>query len=227
MPADVDPPADDRDLEFYLSPGQFIDSDSAPVQDFAARVVGDTADPRQRAARLFLAVRDGLRYDPYNISTDLADYQASAVCRAERAWCVPKAVLLTAAARAAGIPARIGFADVRNHLHTDRLRERMGGVDVFVYHGYSELWTGDRWVKATPAFNIELCRRFGVPALEFDGTSDALFHPYTADGRRHMEYIRDRGTFHDLPFEQVLGGLHEAYGPSIVAGAQVRDRFTA
>lgn len=219
-------PADDNDLERYLTPGYFTDSDSAQVRDFAARAVAGATDSRPRAARLFLAVRDGLRYDPYSISTDPADYRASALCRAERAWCVPKAVLLTAAARAAGIPARIGFADVRNHLHTDRLRERMGGADVFVYHGYSELWTGERWVKATPAFNIELCRRFGVQPLEFDGTNDALFHPYTTDGRRHMEYIRDRGTFHDLPLEQVLGGLLEAYGPAIVARDQVHDRFT-
>ena len=126
-------------------------------------------------------------------------------------WCVPKAVLLTAGARAAGIPARIGFADVRNHLSTERLLEQMG-TDLFVYHGYVALHMGGAWRKVSPAFNAELCARFGVPALEFDGTSDALLHPYDGAGRRHMEYVADHGTWSDIPFESMLGAFAATYG---------------
>jgi hypothetical protein len=47
---------------------------------------------------------------------------------------VPKAAVLAAVARAAGIPARLGYADVRNHMSTERLRQTMK-TDVFVWHG--------------------------------------------------------------------------------------------
>jgi hypothetical protein len=99
---------------------------------------------------------------------------------------------------------------VRNHLQSDRLRTLMG-TDVFVYHGYSELYLGGAWRKATPAFNATLCARFGVAPLEFDGTGDALLHPFSGDGRRHMEYVRDRGVFADLPLHELLAALSSAY----------------
>src|SRR5207253_6736755 len=149
------------------------------------------------------------RYDPYTMSADPETYRASTVLRDGVAYCIPKAVLLCAAARAAGLTARLGFADVRNHLNSEKLRERMRGSDLFIWHGYVEFLLDGRWVKVTPAFNIELCERFGVLPLEFDGEHDALFHPYTADGREHMEYVRERGTFDELPFEQIM----EDFGP--------------
>lgn len=121
--------------------------------------------------------------------------------------------------RAVGIPALVGFADVRNHLQTDALRTSTG-TDLFVYHGYSRLYIEGRWLKATPAFNSELCDRFGVPAMEFDGRHDALLHPFTADGARHMEYVRERGVFDDLPLSAVLTVLRHTYGPLIFTCAR-------
>jgi transglutaminase-like putative cysteine protease len=115
---------------------------------------------------------------------------------------VPKAVLLAASCRAVGIPARLGFSDVRNHLSTPRLLELMG-TDVFRWHGYAVLHLDGRWLKASPAFNAELCARFGVAALDFDGTADALLHAYDGRGERYMEYLDDHGDFDDLPFQQV------------------------
>jgi len=125
-------------------------------------------------------------------------------------WCVSKAALLAGAARAAGIPARLGLADVRNHLTSRRLRERMG-TDVFTYHGYVELFIDGKWVKATPAFDRKLCERAGVLALEFDGLTDSLFQPFDVDGRRHMEYLRDHGTFADVPVERILADWKVTY----------------
>ena len=52
--------------------------------------------------------------------------------------------VLAAAARVLGVPARLGFADVRNHLTSPRLREMMN-TDVFAYHGYTELLIDGRW----------------------------------------------------------------------------------
>ena len=70
------------------------------------------------------------------------------------------------------VPSKVGFADVRNHLCTPRLRALMGS-DVFIYHGITELFLDGKWVKATPTFNIGLCERFGVIPLDFDGHADA------------------------------------------------------
>ncbi|MBY6709103.1 MULTISPECIES: transglutaminase-like domain-containing protein [unclassified Rhodococcus (in: high G+C Gram-positive bacteria)] len=203
----------------YLGATKFLDIDHESVQAFAAAAVGEARTDRDKVKRLFAAVRDQIWYDPYAISDDPAHYRASFVLETGRAYCVPKAVLLTAVCRAVGIPALVGFADVRNHLQTDALRTSTG-TDLFVYHGYSRLYIEGRWLKATPAFNSELCDRFGVPAMEFDGRHDALLHPFTADGARHMEYVRERGVFDDLPLSAVLTVLRHTYGPLIFTCAR-------
>lgn len=194
-----------------LEPTYFLDWQAAPVLEFARRATAGETSDRGRAVRLFYAVRDGLRYDPYSASHAREGYRASAIVAATRAFCVPKAILLAAAARALGIPARLGFADVRNHLATPKLLERMG-TDVFVFHGYAVLQLDGHWRKAAPTFNRELCERFGVLPLEFDGSADALLQPYDREGRRHMEYVRERGVFDDLPFEAMVEALRATYG---------------
>lgn len=209
----------------FLATTEFLDWRHDNVQRFTQAAIGDSDDPVTRAQRIFTAVRDTIWYDPYSVDDDPAHYRASYVATAASAYCIPKAVLLTAAARAAGIPARLGFADVRNHLQTDTLRARMGGTDVFVYHGYSELFVNDRWVKATPAFNAELCARFGVP-LDFDGEHDALLHAFDSEGHQHMEYLHDRGWYHDLPFADIVTELRQRYGPLMRTTPAERDTFT-
>ena len=196
--------------EIYLRPTQFIESDSPAVVDFAAEAVGDAADPREKAVRLFYAVRDGIRYDPYTWHTDPRIYKATTTLATRRSFCIPKAILLAATARSHGIPSRLGFADVRNHLATERLL-RLMRTDLFVFHGYAELYLGERWIKATPTFNLELCERFGVEPLDWDGVDDATLHPCDREGRRHMEYVRDRGTWADLPLTELEAACREAY----------------
>lgn len=205
-----------------LQATEFIDADHPAIRSFARDVTTKAANDRERAALLFGAVRDGIRYDPYAYSTDRREYVASTVLQQRAAFCIPKAVLLTAAARAVGIPARLGFSDVRNHLQSERLSELMG-TDLFVFHGYSDLYLEGAWRKATPAFNADLCTRFGVPPLEFDGSEDALFHAYTTDGTRHMEYVRDRGTYPDLPFEEITATLRQTYAGALEQVAVARD----
>lgn len=205
----------------------FLDIEHESVRAFTAAAVGDAGTDRDKAKRLFAAVRDQIRYDPYTVSDDPAHYRASFVLETGRAYCVPKAVLLTAVCRAAGIPALLGFADVRNHLQTEALRALMGGTDLFVYHGYSHLYVNGQWMKATPAFNTELCARFGVPPVDFDGEHDALLHAFAADGALHMEYVRERGVFDDLPLNTILTELRHTYGQRIFERTHVlADAFT-
>lgn len=197
------------DLSEYLRSTRFLDCDSDDVREFAQRSVASASGVVERAVRLFEVVRDRLRYDPYSVSADAESYRASAILGRDRAFCIPKAILLAAAARAVSIPSRLGFADVRNHLASPKLRERMG-TDLFVYHGYTELWLDGRWIKAAPAFDRGLCERFGVPPLAFDGRNDALIQAFDASGRS-MEYIRDRGTHADFPFDAMVTALRAAY----------------
>jgi hypothetical protein len=108
------------------------------------------------------------------------------------------------------IPSRVAFADVKNHLTTPEPTAKMG-TDLFVYHGYVELHLDGRWIKATPVFNLSLCARFRVKPLEFDGRSDSIFHPFDQDDRRHMEYVRERGAFADVPAEDIRRVFSETY----------------
>ena len=193
----------------FLRPGRYIDSDHPAVVSFAKKNAAGK-DPVQRGVALYYAVRDGIRYNPFLDFSKDETFQASHCIAAGEGFCIGKAALLAACARAEGIPARVGFADVRNHLTTPALRERMG-TDLFVYHGYAELQLEDKWVKATPAFNVELCRRFRVKPLEFDGREDSIFHPFDEEDRRHMEYVRDRGSHADVPVAQIMQAFREVY----------------
>ena len=193
-----------------LSPARFIDSDHPLVIDFAERWRGASRDPREQAVSLYRAVRDEIRYNPYVFSADHETLKASHALAAGESYCVPKALLLAACARHCGIPARIGLADVRNHLSTPRLIEMLRS-EVFAMHAYTELFLEGRWVKATPAFNLALCRMFKVAPLEFDGRTDSVFHPFNAKGERYMEYLVDHGQFDDLPVELFFAHLRQCY----------------
>jgi transglutaminase-like putative cysteine protease len=193
----------------YLAPGRFVDSDHPAVVVFAKEhASGETQ--REKAVALYYAIRDGIRYNPFqNFMLDDA-YRASACLETGEGWCVPKAALLAACCRVAGIPARVGYADVKNHLTTPALTQKMG-TDLFVFHGYAELLLDGKWVKATPAFNLSLCTRFRVKPLEFDGSADSIFHPFDEDNRRHMEYVRERGSYADVPADEIRAVFEATY----------------
>lgn len=187
-----------------------IDGHHPRVSAFARAHAGGIASVREQAVRLFYAVRDGIRYDPYTVDLTIEGMRASKTLAAGRAWCVPKAVLLAACCRVMGIPAGLGFADVRNHLTTERLKKAMQ-TDIFFWHGYTTIDIEGKWLKVTPAFNIGLCERFRLKPLEFDGTGDSLFHPFDLLGNAHMEYIHYRGEFADVPLDRIEATFQRHY----------------
>jgi transglutaminase-like putative cysteine protease len=214
----------------YLAPDRFVDSNSPQVIAFARAASAGATDAAAAMLRLYSAVRDGILYDAYVDWTDPNVFRASAVLAAKRGFCVGKACLLAASARVLGVPSRLGFADVRNHMTSPRLYERMK-TDVFRWHAYCELHLSGKWVKATPAFNASLCERLGVKPLEFDGRADSLFQPFDSTGRKHMEYVADRGTFPDVPFETILADFRAHYaalfGEERLAGDFQSEAVTA
>ena len=197
-------------MEQYLQPTAFMNFNHPAVAAFAREKSGGTSDPVRQAVNLYYAVRDSIYYDPYAIVLTIDGLCASTTLAQKRGWCVAKAVLLAACCRHLGIPARLGFADVKNHLSTKRLRERMK-TDVFYWHGYTSIYVNDQWVKATPAFNIELCQKFSLKPLEFDATADSIYHPFDLAGNRHMEYVNERGEFADVPLDLIIKTFLEKY----------------
>lgn len=194
----------------YLRPTDAIDCGSPAVIQFARDRSGSRSNDIDRAIALYYAVRDNFRYDPYRFDLTVSGMRASNTLAKGYGFCIPKAVLLAASARALQIPSRLGFADVKNHLATERLVNLMQ-TDLFVYHGYTELYLEGTWVKATPAFNRSLCERFNVEPLDFDGRNDSVLQQSDHAGNQFMQYIRDRGTFADLPIAEIRAAFVEHY----------------
>jgi transglutaminase-like putative cysteine protease len=199
----------------WLAATEFIDHEHPAIREFVGARVGAGGTPKEQALKLYFAVRDEIRYDPYSASMRREALRASTTLIRRFGYCVPKALLYAACLRAIGIPARPGFADVRNHLSTEKL-DRLMGTDIYAWHGYVSLLLDGKWVKATPAFNLEMCRRFGVLPLDFDGEHDSQMHPYNSSNQRHMEYVRQRGEFDDLPYDELAADMLRMY-PQLVA----------
>jgi len=205
-------------LKEFLQPGPCVDSEHPHIVDLARDITESGRSERENAVALYYYVRDSFRYNPYALGATQDDWRASEVLKTGEGWCVPKAVLLAALCRASGIPARLGFADVVNHLSTERMRASME-TDVFYYHGYCSIFLDGQWVKATPAFNLSLCEKFGLQPLEFDGANDSLYHEFDQAGNRHMEYVSERGEFADVPYEDIIAVFKEHYPKMMATGA--------
>jgi hypothetical protein len=197
-------------MESYLKPTDFLDSDHASVQAYASENVAGATTDREKAVKLYYAVRDGFQYDPYVLDLRRDAMKASTLLTKTRGYCVEKAILLAASARAVGIPSRLSFYIVRNHIATERLATALE-KDYLVFHGAAEMFLDGAWIKATPAFNKRLCDFLGVDPIEFDGTTDAIFQEYDRSGNVFMEYLHDYGAFEDMPYEMFLDELDKHY----------------
>ncbi len=197
-------------MDKYTRPTETIDFQVPEIEAFIQKKAATSNDPVTQAVKFYYAVRDGIRYDPYAIDLSVEGLKASSTLRQGRGWCVAKAILLAACCRYMGISARLGFADVKNHLSTERMRRQMN-TDIFYWHAYTSIYLNGKWVKATPAFNIELCKKFDLKPLEFDGENDSIFHSFDLNGNRHMEYINFRGEYEDVPLEEIRNTFNREY----------------
>jgi len=197
-------------MDKYLRPTPFIDADHHSIHKRSERLVSGIGSQKGQAVALFFFVRDGF---PYKIIYEIPgrDYfKASVTLKRGEGFCMPKSILLAALARAAGIPSRLHFADIRNHILPSTTTERLK-TDIMAYHTYVELFLDGRWVKATPSFDIGFCQKFGLVPVDFDGEHDALLHHLDKDGRLHIQYVADYGTRADFPIGEVIGALKRTY----------------
>jgi len=205
----------ETDFSEYLEPSLFVDSDHPEVARFARQNCMTGQSHREKAVSLYLAIRDGFRYNPNILNFHPDRLKASYLLGKSQGMCVEKANLLAACCRSLGIPASLGFATVTNHIASSKL-ERYLRTKKLVFHGYTEIFLEGQWVKATPAFNAELCQALGVAPLEFDGLSDSIFQPFSPDGKQFMAYLHDYGHYADIPYDFMLEELERHY-PDIFA----------
>lgn len=195
-------------MQKYLKPTSTFDSDSESIREKARELTQGKEDAIEKARALFYFVRDGISYNIYVPKHMPEHFRASNTLARGKGYCVQKAVLLVALARAAGIPARLGCAKIRNYLVPPEVLEILKS-DIFPWHGYAELYLDGKWVKATPAFDLKMCQEYRLIPVEFDGRNDARLHPLNLDGKPHIEYLLDRGPFDDVPLAEIRKALIE------------------
>jgi transglutaminase-like putative cysteine protease len=196
------------EARLYLAPGDYVDSDHPSIRARADEIMRAHATPQARAAAAYLVARE-IRYG-YVDHADMEVYRASSVLAAGYGYCVGKAAVFAALCRACGVPARVAFADVTNHLSTERLSSGMG-TNVFAWHGFTEIMLDGKWLKASPTFNASLCARYDVAPLAFDGTADALLQAFDSQGKTFMRYERMRESFHDVPAKFLRDEMDRLY----------------
>lgn len=201
----------DLPLEEYLKPTAFLDCETQSIKEKAMELAGRQVGVADKAKSLFYFVRDEIKYDPYSPRYLPEHYQASKILERGVGYCVQKAVLLAALARAANIPARLRFANIRNYLQFGKLVELMG-TNLFIYHGLVEMYIGKKWLKATPTFDLKMCQEQHIVPVDFDGSRDAMFHSHNQDGELHIEYVYNHGHYADVPLAEIAQARAEGYG---------------
>lgn len=199
-----------ENLAQYLRSTEFINSNHPKVQGFAQQAILGAKDDVEMVKRLYYVVRDGFRYDPYRLDFSKEAMKASSLLKRDYGYCIEKSCLFAAACRVIGVPSRLGFANVRNHIGTAKL-EAVLQTDVLVFHGYAEIYLNGKWIKVTPVFNKELCEKLNVAPLEFNPNGDSVFQEYDQNGGLFMEYLHQYGHFEDIPYDFFMSELIKNY----------------
>lgn len=190
------------DKNDFLEPTFFIDCDEPIIKEKSRELTTKFDGDSEKARHIFYFVRDEIRYNIYSARSTDVDFKASHILEKGEGYCVQKAILLVALARASRIPARLRFAEIRIQETARSLAEKRGS-NVFPCHGLTDVYVNNRWIKATPTYDREYCKKAGIAPVEFDGQNDALLPLSTLDGKPNVEYVRDHGFFADLPLDQI------------------------
>ena len=199
-------------MKEYLQETKYLDYSSENVQSMIKKLKLDKLDQKKQTIKLFYFVRDSIRYSVHMNFVDPEIYKSSHVLQEKISFCIPKAITLASMARAISIPSRIHLVDLKNHRLTKKLIEAWGGTNIMASHSFTELYLDNKWIKATPAIDSETCKKHNFIPVEFDGENDALLHPKDTKGRLHAEYVKDHGTFADLPLEYIYKTFADTYG---------------
>ncbi len=197
-------------MKKYLQPTYFLDFDNAEVQAFAEVNSNKNQNNKENAIQLYYAVRDGFKYNPYVLDLRKVGLKASSLLKKKSGYCIEKAVLLAAVGRYVGIPSRLSFYIVANHIATEKI-EKVLKTNKLVFHGATEFYLDGKWLKLTPAFDARLCKHLNVATLDFDGTEDAIFQQYDNSGNVFMNYLHEYGDFDDMPYQLAIDEFIKHY----------------
>ena len=188
-----------------------IELDHASMSATASELTEWWLTAREKSRMLWPDVRDEIPYSLYMISVFKEDFTASRILAWGKGYCVQKAVLLAALARAAGIPARLAFARIRNHKAPAKI-VALTGTNIFPRHGYTQLFLEGTWVSMAPTFDSTLCAKIGVPVVEWDGQTDATLPLEDLNGGKYIEYVEKFGHYADLPFDWIVAETSKTVG---------------
>lgn len=207
-------------MEDYLRPTFFLDFESDEVQKYVSEFMLIESDS-QKAIAFYQKIRDGFLYDPYHLDLRHEALKASKIISKTRAWCVEKGIVFAAGLRALGIPSRLGYAIVQNHIGVEKLTAALRSEKI-VFHGYVDVHLNGIWTKATPAFDQKICSLCNVEPLEWNGSEDSLFQEFNSEGK-FMEYHHDYGVFDDVPIELMNSEMKSHY-PHLFDGSHTNSR---
>ncbi len=198
-------------MEAYLKDTFFLNFKHEQFDSFTSHIASEQ-DKKAIAIELYYLVRDSFIYDPYHLDLTNEGLKASNVLQKKRAWCVEKSTVLAASARKFGIPSRLGYAIVTNHIGVDKLTKMLRREEI-VFHGFVEMFLNGKWVKCTPAFDERICALTRVTPLDWDGENDSLFQEFE-HGKKFMEYVHFYGIFDDVPI-RLMNDEMEKYYPHL------------
>jgi len=196
----------------YLRATSTIEAEHEKIIETATKVTRGCVSDEEKAVALFYFVRDSIRYNIYMISVFIEDFRASRILKWGKAYCVQKAVLLTALGRAAGIPSRLVFAKIKNHKIPNHVA-KMFPTTIFPRHGYNQFFLNGKWVNAAATFDKALCEKNGLPTVEFDGKTDAILPEKDLKGAPYIEYVEKFSPKEDLPFDWIRERVSKIVGP--------------
>ena len=201
----------EKDMDIYLKATAAIDSDHESVIKTAGNLTRACSTDAEKAVKLFYFVRDSVRYNLFMISVFKEDFVASRILKWGKGYCVQKAVLLTALGRASGIPSRLVFAKIKNHLVPDHIIRQLK-TNIFPRHGYNQFFLNGKWISAAATFDKDLCDKNRLPTVEFDGKTDAILPESDIKGRPYIEYIEKFPPREDLPFDWIYAKISRIVG---------------
>ena len=189
-----------RIRRLYTDPGEYIDSDHPAVQAVRRRRRSQpTPATARRPACSTQAVRDGIRYNPYVNMRAPETFRASSVLAAGIGYCVGKAALYAAACRVHGIPARAGFADVRNHLDDGEAAPEHGLGPLHLARLYGSPCATAPGARRPRPSTPRCAPRSACGRSTSTATPTRCCTPSTAPAAPTCNMCSDRGSYHDVP----------------------------
>jgi len=174
-----------EELEEYVKPTYFADSNSKEIQDSLAEILNGVKTPKEAAIKIYYFVRDEIKF-----ATGDVGLKASQTLKIKKGPSLLKGSLAIAMFRGAGIPARYRLIDadekkvkgiVDNVSYFLFPLYRKLAPDHIILHIIPQVYLNDQWLNADPLFdkgffdglknkNVEVLGN--VKSIDWDGTTN-------------------------------------------------------